>query len=160
MNPRDPRRPLRVRTTQELDATATEFEAKVYDALVGEFQALDDMARAGARFERRVYDDVKQRRVQEGWSDDDAGEMPQVFDRAWYEQITGDLVVLKSTIKIIELLGLEPYRDDIVALLVAKMFAPPESKRPDAKGTRDVFLGSEVGAMLKQMQDRRAAQRR
>lgn len=124
-----------------------------------EFQALDDMARAGARFERRVYEQVKQRRVQEGWTDEDAGEMPQVFDRAWYEQVTGDLVILKATIKLITLLGLDEFRDDIAELLIAKMFAP-EPKRPEPKGTRDVFLGSEVGAMLKQMQDRRVAQRR
>ncbi len=120
---------------------------------------MDDMARAGARFERRVYEQVKQRRVQEGWTDEDAGDMPQVFDRAWYEQVTGDLVVLKTTLTLIKLLGLDEFRDDIAELLVAKMFAVPEAKQVP-KGTRDVFLGSEVGAMLKQMQDRRAAGRR
>lgn len=119
------------------------------------------MARAGARFERHVYDAVRQRRVQEGWSDEDAGEMPQVFDRAWYERITGDLVVLKTTIMMIGILGLDQYRDDIVDQLVTQMFVEEPKARPhDAKGTRDVYLGTEVAAMIKQMRDRRAAQPR
>jgi hypothetical protein len=143
---------LRVRTPEDLQARNS-FETEVYEALQQEFGHLDGAVRAAARFEQQVYQDLRAQRLAEGYSHEDAGDLQEVFDRAWFSRCCTDLAVIKMTSRLALSFGLAAQHDQIVDLLVKRLFSP-EPTRPGA--TKEVFLGSETAALSKQLRDRRA----
>jgi len=147
----DPRRLPRVRTPEDLQPSG-EFEQQVFDALDQEFGRLDGSARASAKFERHVYDELRQQRLAEGWTEEDAGDLQEVFDRDWFARCTADLAVTSMTSRLIRLFGLDQYHDAIMPLIISGLFAPQQHAR-----TKEVFVGHETHALTKQLRDRRAA---
>lgn len=124
------------------------FEHEVLTALEEEFSRLDDVARAAARFERQTLEHMKKQRLAEGYTDDDAGDLKSPFDVDDFTARVAGLVEISTLSRVVGMLGLGTYRDEIVRRMIAQKFATAEDKPKEVKA---VYLGSHEQAMLREL---------
>jgi hypothetical protein len=124
------------------------FEHEVLTALEEEFSRLDDVARAAARFERQTLEHMKKQRLAEGYTDDDAGDLKSPFDVDDFTNRVAGLVEISTLSRVVGMLGLGTYRDEIVRRMISQKFATFEDKPKEVKA---VYLGSHEQAMLREL---------
>jgi hypothetical protein len=150
----NPRRLPRVRTPQDLEPKS-EFEGKVAEVLQQEFGNLDAATRAAACFEHQIYEKMRADRLAEGYTQEDAGDLPAVFDNQWFAECSTNLAVVKATSRLVGLFGLAEQHDHIIRLLIESRFGAP----PPSSQTREIFIGGSTHALTKELRDRRSGQR-
>jgi crotonobetainyl-CoA:carnitine CoA-transferase CaiB-like acyl-CoA transferase len=124
------------------------FEHEVLTALEEEFSRLDDVARAAARFERQTLEHMKKQRLAEGYTDDDAGDLKSPFDVDDFTARVAGLVEISTLSRVVGMLGLGTYRDEIVRRMISQKFTTAEDKPKEVKA---VYLGSHEQAMLREL---------
>jgi hypothetical protein len=80
-----------------------------------EFTKADDVARASARFESEVHEELVQRRLAEGYGEDEAGAVRRVFKADDFNDTFRRLLQLRIEMRMIKRLGLHAYEREIVA---------------------------------------------
>lgn len=119
------------------------------DLLWGEYDRSDDVARAAARFESDVHERLVQRRVQDGMSDDEAGEIRRVFRAAEFNDMYRRLLLLKMERSLLRNLGLQDYEHDIMQQRIQVVFGPAQKttkqvsfQQPQAGSKDQVHVGT------------------
>ena len=137
----------------------TPGEQKILDLLWSEFNHSDDVARAAARFEYDVHERQVQRRIEEGFSEDEAGAVHRVFKADEFNDIYRRLMLLRMERALLRDLELDEYEADILRERIHVMFGP--APKPATKAitlSRDqVQIGD---SEIQQVQDLKARGRR
>jgi len=123
------------------------FEQEVLNVLDDEFTRLNDIARAAARFERQTLEGMKEQRIAEGYDPAEAGDLTSVFDVKDFTSKAEQLVDISTLGRIAGMLGLGPYRDEIIIRLIDDKFG----HKSQEKETKQVYLGNYEDAMVRQL---------
>jgi hypothetical protein len=100
----------------------TKGEQKILDLLWAEYRKADAAARAAARFEVDVHEDLRQKRIEEGFLDEEAGNIQRVFYKEEFNDTFRKLMQLRIENRLISLLGLGNFREDILRQRIATVF--------------------------------------
>jgi len=137
----------------------TEGEQKVLDLLWSEFDRSDEVARAAARFETDVHAQLVQRRIEEGFAEDEAGDVHRVFRADEFNQIYRRLLMLRMEQLLLRDLDLGEYEADIMRERIHAVFGPvpPPQTKPIALPNDRLHVGD---AEVQQVQKLKARGRR
>lgn len=102
----------------------TEGEQEILDLLWHEYDRSDDVAKAAARFESDVHEQLVQRRVQDGLSEDEAGEIRRVFRADEFNDTYRRLLMLRMERELLRNLDLQDYEHDIMQARIQVVFGP------------------------------------
>jgi hypothetical protein len=100
------------------------------DLLWSEFNRSDDVARAAARFETDVHEKMVQRRVDDGFSEDEAGDISRVFRADEFNEVYRRLMLLRMERALIRTLKLEDYEKEIMQERIHTVFSPSTATKP------------------------------
>ncbi|KKN52888.1 hypothetical protein LCGC14_0607940 [marine sediment metagenome] len=134
-------------------------EQKILDLLWGEFERSDDVARAAARFETDVHEQLVQRRIDEGFSEDEAGEVRRIFRAEELNDTFRRLLLLRLERALLIDLELQDYEANILQERIHTLFgtpAPKATKSISLSGDKVQIGSSEV----QQVQNLKARGRR
>lgn len=148
--------PLQVRPEPK---PPTAGEQKILDLLWTEFARSDDVARAAARFETDVHEKLVQRRIDEGFSKDEAGAVQRVFRAEEFNDVYRKLLLLRLERVLLHDLDLDDYEQSIMQEHIQAMFGstpPPATKAITLSNDRIQVGDNEVH----QVQDLKARGRR
>lgn len=105
------------------------------DLLWTEYRKSDAAARAAARFEVSVHEQQLQDRLAEGYDEDEAGELRQVFRADDFNTTFRQLLQLRMERQLLRELELGDYEDDIMKERIRAIFG-----RASSNGTKRVVL--------------------
>ena len=135
----------------------TPGEQRILDLLWSEFAKSDDVARASARFESEVHEQLVQRRLSEGYSADEAGDIRRVFRADDFNDTFRRLLQLRIDVRLIQKLGLQNYEREIIATRIREVFAPkPTGTRPVVvpQPSDHLQVGSEDSQQIRDLKSR------
>ena len=105
-------------------APPTPGEQEILDLLWCEYDRSDDVARAAARFESAVHEQLVQRRVQDGMAEDEAGEVRRVFRADEFNDTYRRLLMIRMERQLLRNLELQDYEHDIMQARIQVVFGP------------------------------------
>lgn len=133
------------------------------DLLWTEYRKSDVAARAAARFERDVHNQLVQQRADEGFSEDEAGEIRRVFRAADFNTTYRQLLQLRMEIMLLRRLDLEQYEQDIMRARIRTTFGPPQNGTKQVvvqRPTDQLSLGSPEAHQVQELKQRGRRRRR
>lgn len=149
--------PLQVR----LEPTPpTKHEQAILDLLWKEYRKSDTVARAAARFEADVHAQLVQRRIAEGLSEDEAGEVSSVFRADEFNTAFRRLLQLRLEIQLLRKLGLQDYESDIVQQRIKAIFRSDRPVKRSVPITPDLQIGSPETQQIQDLKARGKARGR
>lgn len=132
----------------------TEGEQKILDLLWTEFARSDEVARAAARFEIAVHERLVQQRQEEGFSEDEAGDVRRVFRSDDFNSTYRKLMTLRMERLLIKDLELDAYEDDIMRELIRNTFSPPPTPTKTVKLDDRLQIGNDEIQQIRQLKSR------
>lgn len=140
----------------------TKGEQEILDLLRSEFDRSDDVARAAARFETDVHEQMVQRHIEEGFSEDEAGDVHRVFRAEEFNNTYRRLMMLRMERALLRNLDLGDYEDEIMRERIQAVFGPqsPAPTKPIVLQDDRLHVGSAETQQVQRLKARGRRRRR
>jgi len=125
----------------------SEKEQKVLDILWRNFEESDAAAKAAARFEKDIHTKIVDERLHAGLPEDEAGDIGRVFSSSEFNSTFQKLMKLKVEAELIDLLGLDEYKDEIMSRVIMQILDVDTSASVQQKEQR-IRIGKPEAQLL------------
>ena len=122
--------------------------------LWNEFNRSDEVARAAARFEVEVHRQLVQRRIDEGQSEDEAGDVQRVFRADEFNATYRQLLLLRMERALLRDLGLQDYEADIMRERIKTIFGPKVTATKRVNVSDQLHIGNASTQQVQQLKQR------